>query len=224
MQTVIVTGAAGRLGRFVVNRFAEEGAAIAAVVLDEAEASSVALPDDGASRTFIADTTDEEDVASIFDQVATHFGHIDALVHTVGGWDARPLLDTKLIDFNRLVRLNLHSTFLCFREAARHMRRRGGRLIAFASGQGADGGVAEQIAYSAGKAGVVRLVEAVADEYNGTGLTAHAIAPSLILYGEADEGDDGVAAEQIADLCAYLCTDAGDALNGAVLRAFGTLR
>lgn len=224
MQTVIITGAAGRLGRHVVEHFAEAEMAIAAVVLNDEEARRVELPDDGVSRTFVADTTDEEDVATVFDRIASHFDQVDALVHTVGGWDACPLLQTRLEDFDRLVRLNLHSAFLCFREAARHMQRTGGRLIAMASGQGADAGVAEQIAYSAAKAGVVRLVEAVADEYNGTGLTAHAIAPSLILFGEPDEGSDGVPATQIADLCTYLCTDAGDALNGAVLRTYGSLR
>lgn len=223
MQTVIITGAAGRLGSYVVDRFAEEGAAIAAVVLDDEEARSVELPDDDISRTFVADTTDEEAVGEAFDRIGANYDHVNALVHTVGGWDACPLLQTKLVDFDGLVRLNLHSAFLCFREAARLMQRRGGRLIGFASGQGADAGVSEQIAYSAGKAGVVRLVEAVADEYNGTGLTAHAIAPSLILF-DGEEGDEGTHASQIADLCVYLCTDAGDALNGAVLRTYGTLR
>src|SRR5690606_29863362 len=117
----------------------------------------------------------------------------------------------------------LTSTFLCFRAAVRLMQadRSGGRLVAIASRQGADGGVAEQAAYSASKAGVVRLVEAVAAEYAGTGITAAAVAPSTILFGGAGAG---VPAEQVAALCAYLCSDDGAAHAGTVVRAFGSAR
>jgi NAD(P)-dependent dehydrogenase (short-subunit alcohol dehydrogenase family) len=88
---------------------------------------------------------------------------------------------------------------------------------------GADKGRAEQAGYSAGKAGVVRLVEAIAEEYNGTGLTAHAIAPSAIVFDENSD-DKGVPVGDLVDLALYLCTPAAASLNGATLRAYGTLR
>ncbi len=219
-KVVVVTGATGRLGGRVLDRFARHGAVVAAVARDAAE---VALPRGAQGRAFSADVTREADVAACFGQVTDAFGPPDALVHTVGTWDGRPFLDTSLDDWDRLVRLNLTSTFLCFREAARRMTGRPGRLIGIASGQGADKGRAQQGAYSASKAGLVRLVEAVAEEFAGTGVTAHAIAPSTILFDEGG-GQAGVAVSALVDLAVYLCTPAGAALNGATLRAYGNAR
>lgn len=220
-KLVVVTGAAGRLGRHVVEHLAGEGATLAALDLDEA--SLRRLPEN--AHPFPADATDEGDVRAAFEEIEARLGVPDALVHTVGAWGAAPLLETPLEDWERLQRLNLTSAFLCFRAAARLMQQRPAgtpaRLIGIAAGQGADRGAAEQGAYSASKAGVVRLVEAVAAEFAGTGLTAHAIAPSTILF-DGVEAEAGVRPERLAALCAYLLTPAGDALSGATLRAYGT--
>jgi NAD(P)-dependent dehydrogenase (short-subunit alcohol dehydrogenase family) len=214
---VLVTGAGGRLGRVVVARLHAAGAHV--VALDAVRPEG--LPDDVPVLT--ADLTDRPSVQEAFAQAEASAGRIGALVHTVGMWAGQPLAETHLADWRRVMDVNLTSTFLCFREAAKRMEAKagGGRLVAFASRQGADRGVAEQAAYSASKAGVVRLVEAVAAEYEGR-ITAAAIAPSTILFGDEGEGARGVAAEAIADLCVYLCGAGGPVHNGAVLRAYGT--
>lgn len=213
--TIILTGALGRLGRVLTRTLLESGATVAGIDARPAD------PDVGADRLhpFEADLADEDAVADVFDQVVDEVGAPDALVHTVGMWSGKPFTDTSLDDWETVLRINLTSAFLCFREAVRHMES-GGRLVGVASKQGADGGVAEQAAYSASKAGVVRLVETVADEYGGR-ITAAAVAPSAILF---DGDGKGIPAERIAVLCAYLCTDAGAAHNGAVLRAYGSMR
>ncbi|QXD14396.1 SDR family oxidoreductase [Rhodocaloribacter litoris] len=218
-RLIVVTGAGGRLGRRMVQDFARHGATVAAVLRREAAAPSV--PQEDGVHLFFADATEEAAVEEVFGAIARQCGPPDALVHTVGGWEARPFLETTAAQWDAMLRVNLTSAFLCFRAAARVMQAggRGGRLIGIAAGQGADRGAAEQAAYSAAKAGVIRLVEAVAAEFAGTGLTAHAIAPSMILYDE--DGDKGVRAADLVALCRYLCTDAGAALNGATLRAYG---
>lgn len=215
---VVVTGAAGRLGGRMMQRFADQGARVAAIDQDPCR-----LPAGAPGQVFKANVTDETEVVALFQQIGETFGAIDALVHTVGAWAGRPFLDTSLDDWEEIVRLNLTSAFLCFREAARLMQGRGGRLIGIASGQGADRGRAQQGAYSAAKAGIVRLVEAVAEEFEGTGITAHAIAPSSIVFDEAGD-QKGVPVSDLVDLALYLCGPAGASLNGATLRAYGTLR
>ena len=215
---VVVTGAAGRLGSRMMQGFADHGATVAAIDRDPSQ-----LPAGAPAKVFKANVTDEAEVVASFQQIGETFGPIDALVHTVGAWAGRPFLDTSLDDWEKIVHVNLTSAFLCFREAARLMQGHGGRLIGIASGHGADRGRAQQGGYSAAKAGIVRLVEAVAEEFEGTGITAHAIAPSFILFDEAGD-QKGVPVSDLVDLALYLCGPAGASLNGATLRAYGTLR
>lgn len=215
---IAVTGADGRLGKAVVQTLARRGAAIAAVVRHEADAATIPFPDDAEGWAFPCDVTREDAVVSCFQAIHHQLGGLDALVHTVGGWASSDLHETTLDEWSRLMALNLTSTFLCFREASRYMTGGRGRLIAIAAGQGADKGRGGQAAYSASKAGVIRLVEAAAEEFQGH-ITAHAVAPSILL--EEGETGKGVSAKAIAELCAHLCAGGGDALNGATLRAYG---
>jgi len=216
--TVLLTGAAGRLGRVIARHLLRAGASVAALDADPSglDASGDAL------RLYRADLTDEADVERAFREALDAQGPARALIHAVGAWDGRPLAETSLVAWRHQLDVNLTSTFLCFREAVRHFGARGGgRLVAFASKQGADGGATEQAAYSAAKAGVVRLVEATAREHGARGVTAAAIAPSTILFG--GEGDAaGVPAERLAALAVYLASEAGAVHNGAVLRAYGS--
>lgn len=218
-KIVVVTGAAGRLGRLVVEQFARDGATIVALVRSEDEARSIPFPEEAEGWAFAVDAADEGQVTACFEQIQRQFGRVDVLIHAVGGWEKGPLLETSLEAWEGVMRRNLGSAFLCFREAARLMQEHGGRLIGIGAGQGVDRAVAQEGAYAAAKAGLMRLVEATAAEFEGTGITAHLVAPSTIRYA----GDDGpgVAAHALVDLCRYLASPAGDALNGSVIRAYG---
>src|SRR5690606_22419218 len=149
--------------------------------------------------------SDESQVRSCFDRIKTHFRRVDAVVHAAGRWESRPFAQTSLEDWRRMMDANLTTTFLCFREAVRVMDGPG-TLIAFSARQGADGAVAEQASYGAAKAGVIRLVEAVAAEYRDRGITAHAIAPSSILF---DREGKGVFAGDLVEICRSLMSQTG---------------
>ncbi|MDX1419309.1 MAG: SDR family oxidoreductase [Rubricoccaceae bacterium] len=211
---ILVTGAGGRLGRVVIRQLLEAGARVVGLDAERPEG----LPE--GVEVLTADLTDEPSVRGAFDTAEQAVGAPHALVHTVGMWAGTPFADTPLEGWQRVLDVNLTTAFLCFREAARRMTE-GGRLVAIASRQGVDGGVAEQAAYSAAKAGVVRLVEAVAAEYEGR-ITAAAVAPSKILFGSEGDGARGVPAEAVASLCVSLCGAGGAIHNGTVLRAYGT--
>ena len=212
-RIVLVTGASGRLGSVVVRQLEAAGATV--VALDRAKGESGAL-------SLAADLTDETSIRAACDTIEVELGTPDGLVHTVGMWAGTPFAETELADWETMMRVNLTSTFLMFREAARRMGEQGGRLVGISSGQGADQGVAQQAAYSASKAGVVRLVEAVAAEYAGTGLTASALAPSTILFGSEDASATGISVEEVASWCVRLCGPEGETYNGQVVRAYGT--
>ncbi len=211
-RVVVVTGAGGRLGRVVVHHLAAAGATVAA--LDLAAPSD--LPE--GARGWGADVTDEAAVERAFAAVNADLGPIWGLVHTVGMWDGAPLAETALDAWRRVMDLNLTSTFLCVREGVRRMER--GRIVAIASRQGADAAPAQQAAYAASKAGVIRLVEAVAAEHSE--IAAVAVAPSTILFGGEEAGASGVTAEAVADVCVRLCGEAGAVHSGTILRAYGS--
>jgi NAD(P)-dependent dehydrogenase (short-subunit alcohol dehydrogenase family) len=180
----------------------------------------------GGDLVLVADALDEGALGAAFDRAERELGPVEAVVHTVGMWDGGPLAETGLDAWRRVLDVNLTSAFVVFREAARRMLASGteGHLVGVAAGQGVDRGVAQQAAYSASKAGVVRLVEAAAAEYRDASITATAVAPSLILFGDEEEGARGVAVDEVADLCVTLCGSAGTVHNGSVVRAYGSMR
>lgn len=210
-RVVLVTGAAGRLGRVVVQRLAAAGGRVAALDIEAPDGLPIG------ARGWAADATDEGSVAEAFDAVAQDLGAPWALVHTVGTWDGGPLAQTGLAAWRRVMDLNLTSAFVCVREAVRRME--AGRVVCVASRQGADRAPTQQAAYAASKAGVIRLVEATAAEHPA--IAATAVAPSTILFGGEEPGTAGVTAESVADLCVYLCGAGGVVHAGSTLRAYG---
>jgi len=221
-KNIVITGASGRLGRLMVSSFARKGARIAAVVRTPEAADKLDFPEDAEGWAFPFDVTDETQVVAGFEGIKSSLGGIDVLIHTVGTWAAHPFCELSMDTWNQILAVNLHATFLCFREALRSMSASYGRLIAFTSKQGVEKGVAQQAAYSVAKAGVVRLVESVAQELAGTHITVHAIAPSYILY-PGMEAEKGVRAEALIHLCEYLMGEDGKAHHGSVLPAYGSL-
>lgn len=203
-KTVVITGAGGRLGQRLVARFGEIGACV--VSIGRVDTTQLAL-----------DLTKEAEVTDAFARIKDQYGRIDVLVHAVGMWNEWPLLDTRLEDWERMMRVNLTSSFLCFREAARHMLPEGGTLVGICARSGLEAALARGGAYAASKAGLLRLVEAVAAEYPV--LHTYALAPSIIRYGKST--GTGVRADDLIELAIQLCSESAAALSGTALQAYG---
>ena len=215
-KKIVLSGSTGRLGQRIIQAFEPTEASL--ITIDRSINLDLVEKHEHILLATQADVTDEASVIDTFGHIIDETGIPDVLIHTVGGWDGRPFTETTLETWQSMVNLNLTSAFLMFREALRHMK--SGAVIGITAGQGADHGVGQQAAYSATKGGLTRLIESIADEYKGTGITAHAIAPAMILF-EPPFDQAGVPAPDLAALCVYLSTDAGRSLNGATLRAYG---
>ena len=212
----VVTGAAGRLGRALGAELNRRGIPVAAIVRSPSEASDIT-----GMQPFVCDMTDEASVVATFLRVREEMGPIGHCVHAIGAWDMKPILETTLAGWRQLLDVNLTTAFLCIREAVRHMAHEGtGGIVAIASRQGADRAPTGQAAYSASKAGLIRLAEAVADEHGPHGLTIRVVAPSTILF-DGDSGA-GIPVVDLARLCVDLTDPRHAAPNGSVTRAYGT--
>ncbi len=229
-KTIFVTGASGALGTVVVQRFAAEGANI--VALDRTSESLTKLQEQiGTTIPFlplICNIFDEQEVRQSFEKAHATFGGIDILVATVGGINAQQMIaDIPLEEWNRMMELNLTSTFLAIREMQRHLKGRAyGRIITI----GAIGGLtppAGRGAYAASKAGVIALTKSLAEEVKGSGITANVIVPSIlrtranIASMPNEDHMRWVSPEAVVSLMLHLCSDDGSAVNGAILQLFG---
>jgi NAD(P)-dependent dehydrogenase (short-subunit alcohol dehydrogenase family) len=227
---ILVTGAAGNLGRAVSATLAARGAVV--VALDRAAAPLEALLAGLAepARHMALPGVDLADAAACDAAVAAamaRHGRLDGVVQTVGGFDAAPIAEAGAKMFEAMFRLNLLTTATLFRAAVAAMRPAGrGSLVAIGAGAAlkAPAGLA---AYAAAKAGVLRLVEAYAEELKPTGLRVNALLPGTIdtpqnraAMPDADTAG-WVTPAQIAAVAAFLLSDEASAVTGALLPVTG---
>jgi NAD(P)-dependent dehydrogenase (short-subunit alcohol dehydrogenase family) len=180
-QVAVVTGGARGIGKGSVEAFAEAGARVYIVDLDEAgEAVARGVLARGGRASFLAcDVTDAERVKAVFDRIVAEAGRLDILVNSAGGfWQQLSVEETPEDEWDKVVDLNLKSIFLCAKAAIPTFKRQGsGRIINIGSMAGVSAQTRSSPPYSAAKAGVHSLTRVLAFELGQHGVTANALAP-----------------------------------------------
>ena len=116
-----------------------------------------------------------------FTRVEQELGTISVLVLNAGIFPIVPFVETTLEVWERTLAINLTGAFLCARRAIPGMReQRYGRIVAIGSSAGKSGGAKSVAAYAASKAGIMAMAKSIANEFAREGITANALAPSLI--------------------------------------------
>lgn len=184
MSTVLVTGASGGIGQALALAFAKKGYSVA-VHYNSRRAEAVStvkqiIEDGGRAQAFGADLTHEDQVAELFAQVEGSLGPVEVLVNNAGVSWVGLLTDMSLSDWRRVMDANCTSAFLCCRRALGPMiQAKRGSIINVSSMWGQSGASCEA-AYSASKAALIGLTQALAQEEGPSGVRVNCIAPGAI--------------------------------------------
>lgn len=176
-RNIIVTGAAGNLGKAVVEKFKREGYRVIATILPDSD-EEVEEADD----VYELDVTDEKAVTAFASEYQLQYGEVDAIGLLVGGYGSGSIEQTSLEDIEKMFKLNFYSAFNMVKNFLPVMKKAdfGNFLFMGArpSLQPEDGkGV---VAYALSKSLVRELAKYVAEESKNTKIRAHVFVPSII--------------------------------------------
>jgi NAD(P)-dependent dehydrogenase (short-subunit alcohol dehydrogenase family) len=232
-KTAIVTGGTGALGSECVKQLLELNLNVAIPYTSEQSLSKASGGVQHPSRnvlTLRTDLTKQNEVRGFVASVLKRFGSVEYLINTAGGYAGGNTIDqVNLEEWEGMLTKNARTAFLMSREVLREMlTKRFGRIVNIAS-MPALRPSAGKGPYAVSKRAVVTLTETIAEETRGSGITANAIAPSIILteanrksMPDADVSR-WVTPQEIAQLAIYLCSDEARSISGNVVKIYGAV-
>jgi NAD(P)-dependent dehydrogenase (short-subunit alcohol dehydrogenase family) len=230
-RTVLVTGAAKRIGRGIALRLHQAGYRVAIHYRNSEKEARATAEECGSAPLFRADLESVDEIRRVFREVEERLGSIYGLVNNAARFRRRDPLELTEADWDFIHSVNLKATFFCCQQGARLMKKsREGRIVNISS----LGGIRpwEMYAhYCASKAGVIMLTRALAKAF-APEITVNSVAPGVILSsGQEPRIEDMIAAtpaarsgtvEEVADAVLYFL-NATNFVTGQVLAVDGGL-
>ena len=237
--TVVVSGAAGGVGRSTVAKLLQLGAQVCATDIADNVADLKSF--DGAIETVVADVTKSADVERIFSVAEQRFGFVDCLVSNAGFIISKSVHETTEEEWDSVIDANAKSFFLMSKRALQGMLKHGRGCIVATGSISSVVGLPTQAAYSASKGALLQLVRQMAVDYASRGIRVNAVGPGSIntpflqkyLDGMADPeaGKADIRAahplgrwaepDEVADSIVFLCSPASSFVTGHILMVDG---
>jgi len=235
-KVVLVTGAAGGIGRSIAQRFAGQGCKVVVNDVDDERATEVVdaiIADGGTAIAATADVSDSAQVATMFDTLVDAYGHIDVLVNNAGL--VSPMLHFFEADeawWRKIIDVNLTGHFLCSHVGARMMAKAGGGCIINMSSGGATRAHRAFTAYDATKGGIEALTRAMALDLGPYGIRVNALMPGSIDTSGLDLTDRQLRGENVplgrigepidmTGAALFLASDDASYITGDVIKVDG---
>lgn len=227
-RLVVITGVgrAGQAGEAIAAAFARDGAELALLDRDAGVVERAKELARGGARVrgIVADLTDPADTARAAREALGDDRPLAALVAAAGGFAmSGPVGESDPATWHRQIAISLTTAYVATRAFMSALRRGQGSIVYFGAAAVLPGGqVAEKSAYAAAKAGVLALMQAVAQEERKHGVRANAVAPTMIRTATnvSDMGADKdyVERESVADAVRWLCSAAARDVTGQTIR------
>lgn len=248
-KTALITGSSTGIGQAIAVRFAREGAHVALnhrPLEDEPEEIRNMLEE--AKKEILAtgcrcmlletDVSKEDQVVKIFRDVVDEFGDLHILVNNAGIQKSGPSHETTMMDFDRVIAVNLRGAYLCARQAIQHfLSRPGGGVIINNSSVHQTIPRPRYLSYAISKAGMANFTKTLALEYADRGIRINAVGPGVIdtplkratfddpqawqnLKERIPMGRPGTP-EEVAAVVAFLASDDASYITGQTIYACG---
>lgn len=227
-KVVVITGAAGNLGKAVASAFASAGASLVLVDVSDAVLAQAYPGQDDRRLLLAADLMDATSARKAVDAALARFQRIDCLCNIAGGFRMGPAVHETPAELWRLMLdLNAGTLLHMVQAVVPDMLSHGaGKIVNIGAGGGLKGG-ARMGAYSASKSVVMRLTESMAAELRDKGINVNCVLPSVIdtPQNRADmpkaDPKKWVAPQDLAQVILFLCSDAARAIHGAAIPVNG---
>ncbi|MDQ1817552.1 SDR family oxidoreductase [Massilia sp. CCM 9210] len=243
-KVVLVTGAAGGIGRAAAVAFGRAGACVvvADTSVDGGHATAAMIVENGGKALFVqCNVTRAAEVEALIDKTVAYYGRLDCAFNNAGiEEEHQPLADADEALFDRIMNVNVKGTWLCMKYEIRQMLKQGsGSIVNTASVAGLVGAPTQPI-YAASKHAVVGMTKTAAAEYAREGIRINSVCPGVVntpMMGRALEREPlrekklrnvhpmGRFAEpvEIANAAMWLCSDQSSFVTGHQLAVDGGL-
>ena len=234
-KKVLIVGATGGIGSALTKTFAEAGAILGLATRDEEALNKLSSELSVKNYKYIVDLSDLKGLEEFIEKADQEMGGIDIMLCNAGITKDSLSMKMKTEDFQKVIDINLTSTFILNRDMAKKMmKRKYGRIINTASIVGVMGNPG-QANYVASKAGMIGMTKSIALEYASRGITINCIAPGFIktpmtdvltddqknaMLSRIPEGKFGLP-QDIANVAVFLASDEANYITGQTIHVNG---
>lgn len=232
-KVALVTGGSSGIGEACALSFAQKGAKVVVVDIDEENGKSVVeqIKQDGGQAIFLnVDVSDHAAVEKMVKDTVEAFGRLDCAVNNAGiGGAQADTGEYEIEDWLQVIEINLNGVFYCMRyQIPQMLKQGGGAIVNMSSILGTDA-FEQTSAYTASKHGVIGLTKTAALDYAKRGIRVNSVGPAfintpMVTEGFSDEEIEGIMAlhpigrlgepQEVADLVTFLCSDQASFMTG----------
>ena len=242
-QVILITGGTGALGskvsesflnfspRAIIITFRSENEMqqLKAKILDKRENIEQKENRHTLIEFMKVDITREDEVKTLISNILEKFGQVHVLANVVGGYfGGKSVSEISEVEWDKMMSINLKTAFLVSKHVLSSMKiRQFGKIVHVSSATGAKAN-GNDSAYAASKAGLIRMVESMAEEVRGLKININCVLPTIIdtetnrAAMPTSNFSNWIPAEELAKVICFLCSEDSKIISGVALPTRGT--